>query len=84
MFFAVTIGFGIPSLVEAGGLFEAESLLRGLPLIVVAIVGKLAVGCLSKPLTFVSFMKFGFAMGGRGEFSFLIADEVRTRLSRFV
>lgn len=75
LFFAATIGFGVPSFTSSGGLFEPTALLRALPLILVAIVGKFSVGFLSKPLNWVSFFKFGFGMGGRGEFSFLIADQ---------
>ena len=75
LFFAATIGFGVPSFTSSGGLFEPKALLRALPLILVAIVGKFSVGFLSKPLNWISFFKFGFGMGGRGEYSFLIADQ---------
>lgn len=88
-FFAATIAFGIPSLTSSGGLFQPQAILQGLLLTAVAIlgtcytiyhatliqVGKFAVGPFSIPFTWNGFLQFSFAMCGRGEFSFLIADE---------
>ena len=76
LFFAATVAFTVPSfLSETGGLFEPEALAIGAVLTVVAIVGKLAIGCFVSPLTWDRAMAFGWAMNGRGEFSFLIAAE---------
>ena len=76
LFFSVTIAFTVPSLYQDGGLFSAEPFWKGLALTVAAIVGKLAVGVFAgPPLTFSGFLKLGWAMNGRGEFSFLIAQE---------
>ena len=71
LFFACTVGFGVPSL---GGLFTGPAVSRGAYLLCAAFVGKAIVGFLATPLTTLNFFKFSIAMQGRGEFSFLIAD----------
>ena len=71
LFFACTVGFGVPSLLS---LFSLSSLSRGAYLLLAALVGKAFVGFLAIPLTTFNFFKFSIAMQGRGEFSFLIAD----------
>eukprot|EP00753_Platysulcus_tardus_P014442 PLAT4369.1.p2 GENE.PLAT4369.1~~PLAT4369.1.p2 ORF type:complete len:452 (+),score=214.64 PLAT4369.1:97-1452(+) len=75
LFFAATIGFSVPSLLSSGGLFDALALLQGAFLLVIALCGKLALGLFAKPLRWDSAMKLGWAMNGRGEFSFLISAQ---------
>lgn len=76
LFFSVTVAFTVPSLYHDGGLFSVGPFWKGLVLTVAAIVGKLAVGVFAAPpLTVLGFLKLGWAMNGRGEFAFLIAEE---------
>ncbi|CAN0317063.1 unnamed protein product, partial [Laminaria digitata] len=76
LFFSVTIAFSVPSLYHDGGLSSVGPFWKGLVLTIAAIVGKLAVGVFAgPPLTISGFLKLGWAMNGRGEFSFLIAQE---------
>ena len=76
LFFSVTVAFTVPSLYHDGGLFSVGPFWKGLVLTVAAIVGKLAVGVFAgPPLTVLGFLKLGWAMNGRGEFAFLIAEE---------
>jgi len=73
LFFASTIGFSIPTIEEK--FFQTGSLQR-LPLIIAAaFVGKLVTGIFARPLTARCFCMIGFAMCGRGDFSFLIASK---------
>ena len=75
-FFAATIGFAVPSLVDAGSLFDAASIATGGGLFFAGLFGKLALGVFAKPpRTYTSFLKFGFAMAGRGEFGFIISEQ---------
>eukprot|EP00943_MAST-04B_sp_MAST-4B-sp1_P001754 g1754.t1 len=75
LFFACTIGFSFPFM---NGMFLPESLLKGLGLLFVALIGKMPTGLIgAKPLEFKSAMRFSAAMNGRGEFSFLIAKEAK-------
>ena len=49
-------------------------------LTVAAVLGKLAVGVFAgSPLTMAGFLKVGWAMNGRGEFSFFIAESANRR-----
>lgn len=76
LFFAATVAFSVPSVYQDGGLLRVGPFWKGLVLTVAAIGGKLAVGVFAvPPLTLSSFLKLGWAMNGRGEFSFLIAEE---------
>eukprot|EP01062_Namystynia_karyoxenos_P032979 TRINITY_DN24281_c3_g1_i1.p1 TRINITY_DN24281_c3_g1~~TRINITY_DN24281_c3_g1_i1.p1 ORF type:complete len:487 (+),score=145.82 TRINITY_DN24281_c3_g1_i1:66-1463(+) len=76
LFFAATVGFGCPKLrTGSGNLLNLAALGKGAALGVVAVVGKFAVAPFSSPLTFHGASEFGWAMQGRGEFSFLLADE---------
>ncbi|CAM9257218.1 unnamed protein product [Choristocarpus tenellus] len=75
LFFSATVAFSIPSLVDSGGLLQLESVWRGLVLTVAAVGGKMMVGLFAIPLTPLGFATLGWAMNGRGEFSFLIAQE---------
>jgi Kef-type K+ transport system membrane component KefB len=76
LFFAATVAFGIPSLTDTdGGLFTARAAERGFVLSLVAIFGKLVVGVFAVPLTASLALQLGGAMNGRGEFSFLLADQ---------
>lgn len=75
LFFACTVGFGVPPLAAGGGLFSGAALSRGSWLLFAALFGKaFPLGLFASPLTVESFFKFSIAMQGRGEFSFLIAD----------
>ena len=59
-------------------MFSGPAIGKGAILTLVAIVGKmLRLGLFAKPLTLNNFLKFSFAMNGRGEFSFLIAKEAK-------
>ena len=59
-------------------MFSGHAIGKGAILTLVAIVGKmLPLGLFAKPLTLNNFLKFSFAMNGRGEFSFLIAKEAK-------
>jgi Kef-type K+ transport system membrane component KefB len=79
LFFACTVGFGVPSLLSSNGLFSGPAIGRGMWLLFAALVGKaFPLGFFASPLTTVTFLKFSFAMQGRGEFSFLIADTAKT------
>ena len=78
LFFACTIGFGVPSLVNGSGLFSSAAVGRGAMLLFAALVGKaIPLGFFATPLGTISFFKFAIAMQGRGEFSFLIADTAK-------
>ncbi len=75
LFFACTVGFGVPPLGTGGGLFSAAAVARGAWLLFAALIGKaFPLGFFATPLTIPAFLKFSIAMQGRGEFSFLIAD----------
>lgn len=79
LFFACTVGFGVPSIINGSGLFNSQSILIGVMLFFAALVGKaFPLGLFAKPLTILSFLKFSIAMQGRGEFSFLIAETGKT------
>jgi Kef-type K+ transport system membrane component KefB len=76
LFFACAIGFSVPPLAGDDGLFNPTSLERGAVLAAVATLGKLTTGFFAVgELSLYSFLKVGWAMNGRGEFSALIADE---------
>eukprot|EP01064_Diplonema_japonicum_P011401 TRINITY_DN18743_c0_g1_i1.p1 TRINITY_DN18743_c0_g1~~TRINITY_DN18743_c0_g1_i1.p1 ORF type:complete len:449 (+),score=49.34 TRINITY_DN18743_c0_g1_i1:62-1348(+) len=76
LFFACTIGFGVPSIkTGSGGLLEGEAVWKGITLGFAGLAGKFLVGFLADPLTLPDFFTFGWAMQGRGEFSFILADE---------
>jgi Kef-type K+ transport system membrane component KefB len=79
LFFACTVGFGVPPLGSSGGLFSAAAAARGAWLLFAALIGKaFPLGLFATPLTMGSFLKFSVAMQGRGEFSFLIANSAYT------
>lgn len=76
LFFSCTVAFSVPAILGSGGLFSIRPFWKGLALTFAAVVGKLAVGLFAgRPLTFLGFSKLGWAMNGRGEFSFFIAQE---------
>lgn len=76
LFFAATIAFSVPSIYADGGLMRPKPFWKGLILTAAAVFGKLVVGLYAgPPLTFAGFFKLGWAMNGRGEFSFFIAQE---------
>ncbi|CAN0354651.1 unnamed protein product [Ectocarpus sp. 12 AP-2014] len=76
LFFSATVAFSVPSVYKDGGLLRVKPFWKGLILTVAAIVGKLVVGFYAgPPLTLSGFLKLGWAMNGRGEFSFFIAQE---------
>eukprot|EP00752_Nemacystus_decipiens_P016265 g14545.t1 len=76
LFFSATVAFSVPSIYKDGGLLRLRPFWKGLVLTVAAIVGKLVVGLYAgPPLTTSGFLKLGWAMNGRGEFSFFIAQE---------
>lgn len=76
LFFSATVAFSVPSIYAGGGLFRPTSFLKGLVLTAAAVVGKLVVGFYSgPPYTLSGFLKLGWAMNGRGEFSFFIAQQ---------
>jgi|EP00945_MAST-04E_sp_MAST-4E-sp1_P000517 Kef-type K+ transport system membrane component KefB len=78
LFFACSVGFGVPSLLSGSGLFSGPALARGAWLLFAGIVGKaFPLGLFATPLTWGTFFKFSSAMQGRGEFSFLIADTAK-------
>jgi Kef-type K+ transport system membrane component KefB len=78
LFFACTVGFGVPSLIDGSGLFSSAAVSRGAMLLVAALVGKaFPLGFFAVPLSTLTFFKFAIAMQGRGEFSFLIADTAK-------
>ncbi|CAM9675350.1 unnamed protein product [Ectocarpus sp. 12 AP-2014] len=78
LFFSATVAFSVPSVYKDGGLLRVKPFWKGLILTVAAIVGKLVVGFYAgPPLTLSGFLKLGWAMNGRGEFSFFIAQEAR-------
>jgi Kef-type K+ transport system membrane component KefB len=72
LFFACTVGFAVP---QVTALLTGGALLRGMCLFVVAVLGKLALGLWAYPLNCVNSSLLGWAMNGRGEFSFLIAQQ---------
>eukprot|EP00944_MAST-04C_sp_MAST-4C-sp1_P011558 g11558.t1 len=77
LFFACTIGYSF-AVGSSDGMFSGPAIGKGAILTLVAIVGKmLPLGLFAKPLTLNNFLKFSFAMNGRGEFSFLIAKEAK-------
>lgn len=66
----------MPSIYGDGGLLRPKPFWKGLILTAAAVVGKLVVGLFAgPPLTLSGFSKLGWAMNGRGEFSFFIAQE---------
>lgn len=66
----------MPSIYADGGLLRFKSFWKGLMLTAAAVFGKLVVGLFAgPPLTLSGFLKLGWAMNGRGEFSFFIAQE---------
>lgn len=76
LFFSATVAFSVPSVYKDGGLLRPKPLWKGLVLTAAAVVGKLVVGLYAgPPLTLSGFSKLGWAMNGRGEFSFFIAQE---------
>lgn len=75
LFFSATVAFSVPSIYKDGGLLRPTPLWKGLMLTAAAVLGKLAVGFYAEaPLTLAGFSKLGWAMNGRGEFSFFIAE----------
>ena len=79
LFFAATIAFQIPPLQDEGSMFQATSIGGGLLLTVAAVLGKLCTGVVATPYSWMTFWSVGFAMNGRGEFSFLIATEAASK-----
>lgn len=76
LFFSATVAFSVPSVYEDGGLLRPKPLWKGLILTAAAVIGKLFVGLFAgPPLTLSGFSQLGWAMNGRGEFSFFIAQE---------
>lgn len=77
LFFAATIAFSLPSF-SGGGLFTSGALQKGALMTVAAVVGKMVpLMFLATPFSTLNCLKFGVAMLGRGEFSFLIAAEAK-------
>merc|ERR1712063_167812 len=75
LFFAATVGFGVPEVKAGkGNMLDGEAFGKGVILFLVAVVGKSFLAPFAIPLTGMEAAKFSFAMQGRGEFSFLIAD----------
>lgn len=75
LFFSATVAFSVPSIYKDGGLLRVKPFWKGLILTAAAVAGKLAVGLFAgPPLTLSGFYKLGWAMNGRGEFSFFIAE----------
>jgi len=75
-FFAATVGFGVPKVATGEGqLLNSECFGRGCILFLVSVIGKSFLAPFALPLTITEASKFSFAMQGRGEFSFLIADQ---------
>jgi len=72
LFFAATIAFGFPAI---GPLFNSESVWKASILLAYALIGKFATGMYASPFNWSTFLVIGSAMNGRGEFSFLIADD---------
>ena len=72
LFFTCTVGFAVPPVVT---LFTAAAALRGVCLLLVAVLGKLALGLWAYPLSTNNALLLGWAMNGRGEFSFLITQQ---------
>ncbi len=72
LFFACTVGFSVPPLAS---LFTTGAVLRGLCLLAVAVAGKLALGLWAYPFNSTNALLLGWAMNGRGEFSFLITQQ---------
>ena len=63
LFFACTVGFGVPSLIGGDGLFSVPALARGGMLLFAALIGKaIPLGFFATPLTTISFFKFACAM----------------------
>jgi len=75
LFFAATVGFGVPEVKAGkGNMLDGEAFGKGVILFLVAVIGKSFLAPFAIPLTGMEAAKFSFAMQGRGEFSFLIAD----------
>jgi len=75
LFFAATVGFGVPEVKAGeGNMLDGEAFGKGVILFLVAVIGKSFLAPFALPLTGMEAAKFSFAMQGRGEFSFLIAD----------
>jgi len=73
LFFAGTIALTVPEL--EGQFFTGKVFLRAAVLAVCGLLGKMTVGLYATPLKCNTFNFLGWGMGGRGEFSFLIAKE---------
>lgn len=72
LFFSATVGFGVP---KVRTLVSRSAVVLGLVFSIVAVIGKFSVGIFAQPFTVGEVLIFGAAMNGRGEFSFLIAEE---------
>ena len=73
LFFSCTVGFAVP---PVRSLFTPGALGQGAALFLAAVAGKLALGVWAPPpLAWGPAMLLGWAMNGRGEFSFLIARQ---------
>lgn len=76
LFFSATVAFSVPSIHREGGLLRSHPFRKGVILTAAALIGKLVVGFYAgPPLTLLGFLKLGWAMNGRAEFSFFIAQE---------
>jgi len=79
LFFAGTVGFGVPKVASGdNALFDGECFGKGIVLFLVSVIGKSFLAPFAVPLNGMEAAKFSFAMQGRGEFSFLIADQAQT------
>merc|ERR1712137_68251 len=75
LFFAGTVGFGVPKVASGdNALLDGECFGKGIVLFLVSVIGKSFLAPFAVPLNGMEAAKFSFAMQGRGEFSFLIAD----------
>jgi len=72
LFFAGTIALTVPKL--QGQFFTGPVFIRAAVMTFCGLFGKMTVGFYATPLSFDSFNMLGWGMGGRGEFSFLIAN----------
>jgi len=78
LFFAATVGFGVPKVASGdNALFDGECFGKGVVLFLVSVVGKSFLAPFAMPCNMMEMAKFSFAMQGRGEFSFLIADQAQ-------
>eukprot|EP01065_Artemidia_motanka_P016040 TRINITY_DN1976_c2_g1_i1.p1 TRINITY_DN1976_c2_g1~~TRINITY_DN1976_c2_g1_i1.p1 ORF type:complete len:441 (+),score=109.80 TRINITY_DN1976_c2_g1_i1:56-1378(+) len=76
LFFSATVGFGTPKVRAGdGNMLSGAAVWKGAALGVAAIAGKFLCGPFATPRTSANVQQFGWAMQGRGEFSFLLADE---------